>query len=81
MEITVKFSSLIKMLARIDHDLIDVDEGTTIAQLTHILDQKHKTLSFNSEKTKFLVNNKFVDGDRVLAEGDEVSVFQTLKGN
>jgi molybdopterin converting factor small subunit len=81
MEITVKFSSLIKMLARMDHDLVDVDEGTTIDQLTHILDQKYTNLHFNSEKTKFLVNNKFVDGDKILTEGDEVSVFQTLKGN
>jgi molybdopterin converting factor small subunit len=81
MEITVKFSSLIRMLARLDHDLVDVDEGTTIDQLTRILDQKYKNLHFNNEKTKFLVNNKFVNGDKVLAEGDEVSVFQTLKGN
>ena len=81
MEITVKFSSLIKMLARLDQDLVDVDEGTTIDQLTRILDQKHKNLHFNSKKTKFLVNNKFVNGDKVLTEGDEVSVFQTLKGN
>ena len=81
MEITIKFSSLIRMLARLDHDLVDVDEGTTIDQLTRILDQKYKNLHFDSEKTKFLVNNKFVSGDKVLAEGDEVSIFQTLKGN
>ena len=81
MEITVKFSSLIKILARLDHDLVDVDEGTTIDQLTRILDRKYKNLHFDGEKTKFLVNSKFVNGDKVLAEGDEVSVFQTLKGN
>ena len=81
MEITVKYSSLIKMLARRDQDNVDVDEGTTIDQLTRILDQKYKNLRFNSQKTKFMVNNRFVGGDKVLAEGDEVSVFQTLKGN
>ena len=69
------------MLARLDRDRVDVDEGTTIDQLTQILDQKYKSLHFDSEKTKFLVNNKFVDGDMVLTEGDEVSIFQTLKGN
>ncbi|MGD9160370.1 MAG: MoaD/ThiS family protein [Desulfobacteraceae bacterium] len=81
MEITIKFSSLIRMLARLDHDLVDVDEGTTIDQLTRILDRKYKNLHFDSERTKFLVNNKFVNGDKVLSEGDEVSIFQTLKGN
>jgi molybdopterin converting factor small subunit len=80
MEITLKFSSLIKMLAKLDRDLVDVDEGTTIDQLTHILDRKYKNLHFGGENTKFLINNKFVNGDRVLADGDEVSVFQTLKG-
>ena len=81
MEITIKFSSLIRMLARLDHDRVDVDEGTTIDQLTRILGQKYENLHFSREKTKYLVNNKFVEGDKVLAEGDEVSIFQTLKGN
>lgn len=79
MEITLKFSSLLKILTRIDQDTLDVDEGTTIDQLTQILDQKYKSLRFNKEKTKFLIDNKFVDGDKVLEEGDEISVFQTLK--
>ena len=80
MKITIKFSSLFKMLARLDKELVSVDEGTTIDQLSQILDQKYKTLHFNSEQTKFLVNNKFVNGDKVLTEGDEVSIFQTLRG-
>ncbi len=80
MEITVKFSSLIRMLARRDQDRVDVEEGTTIDQLTQILDHKYDNLSFDSRKTKFMVNNKFVAGEKVLSEGDEVSVFQTLKG-
>lgn len=80
MKITLKFSSLFKMLARLDKELVSVDEGTTIDQLSQILDQKYKTLHFNSEQTKFLVNNKFVNGDKVLTEGDEVSIFQTLRG-
>ncbi|MFC1495318.1 MoaD/ThiS family protein [Thermodesulfobacteriota bacterium] len=79
MEITVKYSSLLKILIRQEKDIMDVDEGTTIDQLTRILDQKYKNLRFNKEKTKFLIDNVFVDGDKVLAEGDEVSVFQTLK--
>jgi len=79
MEITIKFSSLFKILARLDHDIVDVDEGTTIDQLTRILDQKYKNLRFNSDKTKFLINKNFVDGEKVLTEGDEVSIFQTLK--
>ena len=79
MEITVKYSSLLKMLIRQDQEHMDVDEGTTIDQLTRILDQKYKSGRFNSKKTKFLINKQFVDGDKILAEGDEISVFQTLK--
>ena len=79
MEIILKFSSLLKILTRVDQDTMDVDEGTTIDQLTQILDQKYKSLRFNKEKTKFLIDNKFVEGDKVLEEGDEISVFQTLK--
>lgn len=80
MEITVKFSSLFKMLARVERDLVDVDEGATIEQLVRILGQKYKNLHFDSKLTYFLINNKFVNQDQVLTEGDEVSIFQTLKG-
>ena len=79
MEITVKYSSLLRMLIRQDQELMDVDEGITVDQLTRILDQKYKNGRFNSKKTKFLIDNQFVNGDKVLTEGDEVSVFQTLK--
>jgi molybdopterin converting factor small subunit len=79
MEITVKYSSLLRMLIRQDEELMDVDEGITVDQLTRILDQKYKNGRFNSKKTKFLIDNQFVNGDKVLAEGDEISVFQTLK--
>ena len=81
MEITIKFSSLLSMLIRKDRDIIDVNEGTTIDQLTRILDQKYNNLHFSRKKTKFLINNEFVDMDKILAEGDEVSVFQMLKSN
>ena len=79
MEITVKYSSLLRMLIRQDQELMDVDEGITVDQLTRILDQKYKNGRFNSKKTKFLIDNQFVNGDKVLTEGDEISVFQTLK--
>jgi len=41
--------------------------------------KEERRTNFNSKKTKFLIDNQFVNGDKVLADGDEISVFQTLK--
>ncbi len=68
------------MLTRVDRDLIDISEGATVEQLMRILDTKYKGRRFDNEKTKFMINNQFVGREHGLAEGDEVSVFQTLKG-
>lgn len=80
MQIIVKFASLFKALSGVDQDLVDVTEGTTIDQLAQTLGQKYKELPFDSGLTFFLVNDKVSKREQVLAEGDQVRIFQVLAG-
>jgi molybdopterin converting factor small subunit len=80
MRINIKFSSLFKALSRIDQDMVDVADGTTIDQLRQTLGQKYKDLPFDSEQTFFVVNDKVSKRDQVLQENDEVRIFQMIAG-
>ena len=80
MLITVKFSSLFKTLSGADQDLVEVSEGATIDQLARVLGRKYKNLPFDSELTYFLVNDKISGRDHILSKGDNVRIFQTLRG-
>jgi molybdopterin converting factor small subunit len=80
MRINIKFLSLFKALSRIDQDMVDVADGTTIDQLCQTLGQKYKDLPFDNEQTFFVVNDKVSKRDQVLQENDEVRIFQMIAG-
>ena len=80
MRITVQFSSLFRILAGVEREVLDVAEGTTIDRLSSILVQKYQNLSLESRKTYFMINGQISTRNHVLAEGDQVRIFQLLAG-
>ncbi len=80
MRITVQFSSLFRILAGVEREVLDVAEGTTIDRLSSILVQKYQNLSLESGKTYFMINGQISTRKQVLAEGDQVRIFQLLAG-
>ncbi|MCK5722177.1 MAG: MoaD/ThiS family protein [Gammaproteobacteria bacterium] len=80
MRITVQFSSLFRILAGVEREVLDVAEGTTIDRLSSILVQKYQNLPLRDEKTYFVIHGQIVTRDHVLAEGDKVQIFQLLAG-
>ncbi len=80
MSITVQFSSLFRILAGVEREVLDVAEGTTIARLSSILVQKYQNLSLESGKTYFMINGQISTRKQVLAEGDQVRIFQLFAG-
>ena len=79
MRITVKFSSLYRTLAGREQEVLEVAEGTTVDRISRILLQKYPDLPLG-EKTYFIINDQVTTRDQILAEGDEVRVFQMLAG-
>jgi len=80
MRITIQFSSLFRILAGVEREVLDVAEGTTIDRLSSILVQKYQNLSLESGKTYFMINGQISTRKQVLAEGDQVRIFQLLAG-
>lgn len=80
MRITVQFSSLFRILAGVEREVLDVAEGTTVDRLSSILVQKYQNLSLESGKTYFMINGQISTRKQVLAEGDQVRIFQLLAG-
>jgi molybdopterin converting factor small subunit len=80
MHINVTFSSLSRILAGVEQEILVVPEGTTVDRLFRILGQKHQNLPQDIKGTYFLVNGHNCTHDLVLAEGDQVLIFQLLGG-
>jgi molybdopterin converting factor small subunit len=80
MRITITFSTLFRTLAGVEQDVLDVDDGTTVDRLFRILEQKYKKLPLEGRKTYFQINGHVSTPDQVLAEGDQVRVFQLAAG-
>jgi molybdopterin converting factor small subunit len=80
MRITVQFSSLFRILAGVEREVLNVAEGTTVDRLSSILVQKYQNLSLESGKTYFMINGQISTRKQVLAEGDQVRIFQLLAG-
>jgi molybdopterin converting factor small subunit len=80
MRITLIFSGLLRILAGVERELLDVAEGTTVEQLTGILEKKYQNLPLERSKTYFIINSQVSMRNQILAEGDQVQVFQLLAG-
>lgn len=80
MRITVIFSGLFRILAGVEREVLEVGEGTTVERLSDILGKKYQNLPLERSKTYFIINSQVSVRNQVLAEGDQVQVFQLLAG-
>ena len=80
MHITVIFSGLLRILAGVEREVLDVGEGATVERLAGLLEKKYQTLPLERSKTYFIINSQVSTRNQILAEGDQVQVFQLLAG-
>jgi molybdopterin converting factor small subunit len=80
MRITVQFLSLFRTLTGVEREVLDVAEGTAIDRLFRILVQADQNLPIESEKTFFMINGQLSTRNEVLAEGDQIRIFQLAAG-
>lgn len=80
MHITVIFSGLLRILAGVEREVLDVGEGATVERLTGLLEKKYQNLPLERSKTYFIINSQVSTRNQILAEGDQVQVFQLLAG-
>jgi molybdopterin converting factor small subunit len=80
MRITVIFSGLFRVLTGVEREDLDVPDDATVELLSDILRKKHQNLHLEKSKTYFMINCRLSMRNRLLAEGDQVQVFQLLAG-
>ena len=80
MRITIIFSGLFSVLARVEREDLDLADGTTIEKLSSLLGKKYQNLPLETGKTYFMINSQVCMPCHVLTEGDQVRVFQLLGG-
>ena len=80
MRVNVQFSSLLRTIAGVERDVLEVAEGTTLDGLSGILVQKYQNLPLDRSKTYFVINGQVTSHNQVLEEGDQVYIFQLLAG-
>jgi len=59
---------------------MELPEGSSIADLVHLLQKNHELNIEQIPTTTFLVNNSRAEKNTVLNDGDEVLILQTLGG-
>lgn len=79
-DVTVRFYSYFKDLARCDNVIERVDEGATIQDLLARLFERVPQLRAMQKSMLIAVGVEYQTRDYVLKQGDEVSLFPPVQG-
>lgn len=80
--ITIKllFLGPARDLAHADESLIELMDGSTVADLRRELAKRHADLARALPTCRFAVNEEFAQDDRALSSGDEVALIPPVSG-
>jgi molybdopterin converting factor subunit 1 len=80
--VTVKYFANLKQMAGKDEDQFDINEGTTLEQLSDLIKQSVPQLGdmVREKKVMISVNYDVVPLDTVLKNGDEVALLPPFSG-
>ena len=80
--VTVKYFANLKQMAGKDEDQFDIKEGTTLAQLSDMIEQSVPQLGdmVREKKVMISVNYDVVPLDTVLKNGDEIALLPPFSG-
>ena len=80
MQVTVRYLATHKELAGTGREVLDVPEGTTVADLMDRLLAIHPSLKDLRRDTIVSVNRGLGTDEIVLGEGDDVALFPPIEG-
>jgi len=80
--ITVKYFANLKQMAGKDEDQFNVDEGTTLEQLSDMIGQSVPQLGAMVREKKVMIslNYDMVPLDTVIKDGDEIALLPPFSG-
>lgn len=82
MRVTVKYFASLKQMAGKEEDQFNVDEGTTLEQLSALIEQSVSQLGDMVRERKVLIslNYDVVPLDTVVKDGDEIALLPPFSG-
>ncbi len=80
--ITVKYFANLKQMAGKDEDQFDINEGTTLEQLSELIGQSVPQLGemVREKKVMISLNYDMVPLDTVVKDGDEIALLPPFSG-
>jgi molybdopterin converting factor subunit 1 len=80
--VTVKYFANLKQMAGKDEDQFDIKEGTTLAQLSDMIEQLVPQLGdmVREKKVMISLNYDVVSLDTVVKDGDEIALLPPFSG-
>jgi len=80
--VTVKYFANLKQMAGKDEDQFDIKEGTTLAQLSDLIEQSVPQLGdmVREKKVMISLNYDVVSLDTVVKDGDEIALLPPFSG-
>ena len=80
--VTVKYFANLKQMAGKDEDQFDIKEGTTLAQLSDMIEQSVPQLGdmVREKKVMISLNYDVVPLDTVVKDGDEIALLPPFSG-
>ncbi len=79
MKITIKYFASLREQAKVNQEVVDVNETITLLELFSTISQKYK-FSYELYDIKFAVNNTYVQNNYVLKPNDELVFIPPVAG-
>jgi len=79
-QIKVRLFATLRQQAGWAEQTISAPDGCTLGDLMTLLSQSSPDLKLTGRTVYAAVNQNYVKGDRVLADGDEVAIFPPVSG-
>jgi molybdopterin converting factor small subunit len=80
MQVVAKFFALQSQITGLEELIVELPNGSTVAQLIDLLNKKFKKLNLDILKTIVLVEKNKATAETVLNNGDEAIILQLMSG-
>ncbi|HEY7168038.1 MAG TPA: molybdopterin converting factor subunit 1 [Candidatus Binatia bacterium] len=80
MNVRIKFFAILREKAGVSETVRDLPDGSTVADLWHVLQKDYPKLDVAGIRLLYAVNQEYVTPDRVLQDSDEVVFIPPVSG-
>ena len=80
MQVVAKFFALYRQITGTDKLAVELPDGSTVARLIDLLNEKFEMFGLDIQRTVVIVNKKKATATTILNNGDEAFILQLMSG-